>query len=59
MKKYLLFLVFLSILCACEDFLDQKAQTQVDAEHMFQTEQGFKDASVSYTHLTLPTILRV
>lgn len=44
MKKYLLFLVFLSILCACEDFLDQKAQTQVDAEHMFQTEQGFKDA---------------
>lgn len=45
MKKYLLFFVFLSIhLCACEDFLDQKSQTQVDAEHMFQTEQGFKDA---------------
>ena len=44
MKKYLLFLVFLSILCACEDFLDQKSQMQVDAEHMFQTEQGFKDA---------------
>ena len=64
MKKYLLFFVFLSVhLCACEDFLDQKSQMQVDAEHMFQTEQGFKDAltqcyvglagdySVSYTHL--------
>ena len=45
MKKYLLFFVFLSVhLCACEDFLDQKSQMQVDAEHMFQTEQGFKDA---------------
>ncbi len=45
MKKYLLFFVFLSVhLCACEDFLDQKSQLQVDAEHMFQTEQGFKDA---------------
>lgn len=45
MKKYLLFFVFLSLhLCACEDFLDQESQTQVDAEHMFQTEQGFKDA---------------
>lgn len=45
MKKYLLFFVFLSVhLCACEEFLDQKSQMQVDAEHMFQTEQGFKDA---------------
>lgn len=45
MKKYLLFFVFLSVhLCACENFLDQKSQMQVDAEHMFQTEQGFKDA---------------
>ena len=45
MKKYLLFFVFLSVhLYACEDFLDQKSQMQVDAEHMFQTEQGFKDA---------------
>ena len=45
MKKYLNFFVFLSVhLCACEDFLDQKSQMQVDAEHMFQTEQGFKDA---------------
>lgn len=45
MKKYLLFFVFLSVhLCACEDFLDHKSQMQVDAEHMFQTEQGFKDA---------------
>ena len=45
MKKYLLFFVFLSVhLCACEDFLDQKSQLHVDAEHMFQTEQGFKDA---------------
>lgn len=44
MKKYLLYLLLLTTCCACDDFLDQKPKTQVDAVYMFKTEQGFKDA---------------
>ena len=45
MKKiYIVYLLLIGLFSSCEDFLDQQPKTQVDAEHMFQTEQGFKDA---------------
>lgn len=45
MKKYRLFILLLSVcLCSCEGFLDQNARSQVDADKMFETDQGFKDA---------------
>lgn len=47
MKKYLLYLLLLTAFCSCDDFLDQKPKTQVDATYMFKTEQGFKDALTS------------
>lgn len=44
MKKYLIYLFLLSACCSCDNFLDQQPKTQVDADYMFTTEQGFKDA---------------
>lgn len=45
MKKiYIVYLLLIGLFASCEDFLNQEPKTQVDAEHMFQTEQGFKDA---------------
>lgn len=41
---YIVYLLLIVLFSSCEDFLDQQPKTQVDAEHMFQTEQGFKDA---------------
>jgi hypothetical protein len=33
-----------SMLCSCEDWLDVKPKTQIDASDNFSTEQGYKDA---------------
>lgn len=46
MKKYILYLLIFTVFYACDDFLDQKPKTQVDATYMFETEQGFKDALI-------------
>lgn len=45
MKKYLLFILLLSAaFSSCEGFLEQQPRSQVDADKMFETDQGFKDA---------------
>ena len=58
MKKYSLLILFLSVyLCSCEGFLDQQARSQVDANKMFESDQGFKDAlTACYVKLNSPNL---
>lgn len=46
MKNKILYLTLLlaGMLASCNDWLDVKPKTQVDAEEMFNQEEGFKDA---------------
>ena len=55
MKKILLILGFVSQLVAgCSDFFDTAPSNKIPTTMAFRTV-----TAVSYTHLTLPTILRV
>ena len=54
MKKLLLVLPFVAALTAC----DAPRETSTQIERKKQEELSLQ-AAVSYTHLTLPTILRV
>ena len=58
MKKYILLILFLPVyLWSCEGFLDQHARSQVDADKMFETDQGFKDALMAcYVKLNSKTL---
>lgn len=68
MKKYLIYICVLAgMLTSCGKFLDRQPKTQVDAQFMFETEQGFMDAlmecyakmssrNIYGEHLTMTTI---
>ena len=53
--------LFLFVTGGCSDYFDVRPKSQVLADELFSTEEGFSDQltgvyTVSYTHLTLPTI---
>ncbi|EHQ28062.1 RagB/SusD family nutrient uptake outer membrane protein [Mucilaginibacter paludis] len=44
MKKYIYIIVTMLALTSCSKFLDVKPESQVDADQLFSTEEGFKEA---------------
>jgi hypothetical protein len=44
MKKYILIVIGLMTLASCKKFLDVKPQSEVDADQLFSTSQGFREA---------------
>lgn len=44
MMKYIVILFFLPFLCGCSDWLTIMPKTQMPADEMFKTEEGFRDA---------------
>lgn len=55
--RYSLWVLVCFSMVACNDWLDVKPKTEMEAEEMFSTEQGFKDALAGvYTAITKPSL---
>lgn len=55
--KYSLWILVCFSMVACNDWLDVKPKTEMEAEDMFSTEAGFKDALAGvYTAITRPSL---